>query len=106
MRDVSTTWQKIALPDAEGADLYVEVAFDGGREEVGIADQIPVGQLTSVITGVARALGESLKAVSPSKAAVELGMEFAFKEGHLIARGTATANLKITLEWDRDKAGH
>lgn len=109
MRDIVTTWQKVDVESGgQGGHLYLEVALEGGREEVGIADQIPIEEVKGLITGVARVIGDSLKAVSPSKAAVEIGMEFAIKEGHLvglIARGTATANLKVVLEWDRPPSG-
>lgn len=102
MRDLTTDWQPISIRDDN--DLFIEVALAGGREEVGIADSIPFEQVTAVLSDVADKIGESLKACSPTKAAVELGMEFALKEGKLvglIARGSAKANLKITLEWSR-----
>ena len=46
----------------------------------------------------------TLDKVRPQKAKIEFGIEVAMKEGQLTAllvQGTATANLKITLEWER-----
>jgi len=107
MNDQRTTWQRVALSDTDGSsDLLIEVVVAGGRETVGLADRIPFDQVTSVIGEVARSVGKSLESCAPTKAVVELGMEFGLQEGKLvglIARGSAKANLKITLEWDRTK---
>jgi len=106
--EVETIWQPLAIEDREkSGDVFIEVAFAGGREEVGLADHIPFSDVTSLITDVSRKIGDSLKVCSPSKATVEIGLEFGLQEGRLvglIARGSSKANLKITLEWSQTQA--
>jgi hypothetical protein len=99
---VRTEWQRLES-DGSG-ELFVEVAVQGGRENVGAMDAIPFERVTQTVTKLAESLGEALKSASPTKAAIELGVEFGLKEGKLvalIARGDAKANLKITLEWSK-----
>jgi hypothetical protein len=73
-------------------------------------DSIPFEQLTEILGQIAQRIGDSLERTSPSKACVELGVEFGLENGQLvalIARGSGKANLKVSLEWDRSepKAG-
>src|SRR5947209_1729950 len=55
------------------------------------------------IEDIASSLKKSLAKVKPKKATVELGLEVGLEAGKLtalIAKGSAKANFKITLEWD------
>jgi hypothetical protein len=64
----------------------------------------------SLSTGSSRPSGRSRTAsagavqkAKPSRAAVEIGLEFGLEAGKavtLIARGTGKANLRVTLEWE------
>jgi len=48
----------------------------------------------------------AIKRVAPKKASVEFGVEASIESGKLVAllcNGEATANLKITLEWEPEK---
>jgi hypothetical protein len=97
-----TEWQSIALPGDAGRRVYIEIVPRGGREEVGILDAIPFEHVMELLTSIANGIGDTLEKAKPKKAAVELGVEFGLEAGHLvalIARGTGTANLKISLEW-------
>jgi hypothetical protein len=102
MSDVERTeWQRLTIPGNHG-DVYIEVVMQGGREDVGILDSLPFGQISGMISGVAQGIGDAIKAVKPNKSSVELGLEFGMQEGKLvalIARGSGKANLKIKLEW-------
>ena len=106
MEDKRTTWQAVSLEGLPEGELFVEVAVAGGREDIGLLEAIPFRRLSSLVTEISSGLGDALAKCAPSKAAVELGIEFGVKEGKLvglIAQGSGKANLKITLEWDRPK---
>lgn len=106
--DVKTDWQRVLLPGDKQSDLYIEVAVRGGRETVGLLDFIPIDHVCALLADVANAVGNALAKASPSKATVELGVEFGMQEGKLvalIARGGGKANLKIGLEWNSSPAG-
>ena len=102
--DSRTHWQKIELPTQENTKVCLEVLHHGGREEVGLLDSIPFDQVTEVLGEIAQGIGKTIEKAKPSKATVELGIEFGLENGKLvalIARGTGKANLKIGLEWKR-----
>jgi hypothetical protein len=102
VNDVKTDWQRVLLPSDKQSGLYIEVAVRGGRETVGLLDSIPIDHVCALLSDVANAVGNALAKASPSKATVELGVEFGIQEGKLvalIARGSGKANLKIGLEW-------
>jgi hypothetical protein len=106
MTDAQTQWQKIELPGKSDHQIYMEVLHRGGREEVGILDSIPFEQVTEILGVIAQNIGNTLEKAKPTKASVELGVEFGLENGQfvaLIARGSAKANLKIALEWERSK---
>jgi hypothetical protein len=86
-----------------GATAYLEVT-PRGRQEVGVLDRIPFDQVVQTLTRIAQGLEAAVDAVKPSKASIEIGIEFGLEAGQvvaLIARGTGKANLKVTLEWDK-----
>ena len=110
MNDDQTKWQKIKLSDENDRQIYLEVLDRGGRQEVGILDAIPFEQVIEIMGEVAQGIGNTLGKAKPTKASVELGVEFGLENGQLvglIARGSGKANLKISLEWERSepKAG-
>ena len=97
-------WQRVALTSSTADEVYLEVLGHGGREKVGLTESIPFERITTILEGIAEHLGKALEKASPTKATVELGVEFALQEGKLvalIARGSGKANLKVSLEWDR-----
>ena len=100
----ASRWQKIETTDHGGAQLYLEVLDRGGREEVGLLEGIPFQRITDLLGEIADHLGSSLRRARPSKASIELGVEFGLENGQLvalIARGSGKANLKIALEWEQ-----
>jgi|LakMenEpi03Aug12_release.lakeMendotaPanAssembly.Ray.scaffolds.fasta_scaffold31896_5 hypothetical protein len=101
-----TKWQQIRLTGGDGLQIYLEVLDRGGRQEVGILDSVPFEQVTEILGVIAQSIGNSLERAKPSKASVELGVEFGLENGQfvaLIARGSGKANLKISLEWKRSE---
>jgi len=103
-KDEQTDWQPIKLSGEDGQLIYIEVASQGGREEVGLSEAIPFEEMKKILSSIARSIGDTLEETKAKKAVVELGVEFGIETGKLIAliaRGTGKANLKISLEWDR-----
>ncbi len=103
-----TTLRKISLPD--GVTAYVEAKSNGAtgdREPVGVFDAIPFEQATRALGAIAEGIGGVVLAAKPTKASVELGIEFMVEEGKLvsiIAKGGGAANLKLKLEWKSSEA--
>ena len=103
-----TTLRKISLPD--GVTAYIEAKSNGAtgdREPVGVFDAIPFEQATRALGAIAEGIGGVVLAAKPTKASVELGIEFMVEEGKLvsiIAKGGGAANLKLKLEWKSSEA--
>src|SRR5689334_7016336 len=63
--------------------------------------------VSKIIEGIAQEIADCLKAVAPTKAAVEFGLEVDAKSGQLTAllvNGETTAHLKVKLEWTKHDA--
>ena len=100
----NTEWQQIDLPGDGNGKVFLEVLSAGGEEEVGLLESIPFEQVTNLLGDIASEISQTLEKAKPTRAAVELGVEFGLKDGALvalIARGSGKANLKIELEWER-----
>ena len=64
----------------------------------------PLKEVTDAITGIAESIKGAIDAAKPTKASIEFGVEFGYESGQitaLIVKGTGTANLKISLEWNQ-----
>ena len=75
----------------------------GGREEVGLLDGIPFQQITDLLGEIADQLGATLRRARPSKALIELGVEFGVEYGQLvalIARGSVVLALILIGAFD------
>ena len=79
----------------------------GGEEQVSAReDGFSFENVTKPIQKIAQELSKIIETVQPDKASVTLGFEVATSEGQLTAllvKGTATANLAVTLEWVKEK---
>lgn len=103
-RDAETQWQPLRMDDDANRRVFVEIVSRGGREEVGVLDSIPFEEVTETLASIAKGIGATLERAGPKRATVELGVAFGLEAGQLvalIARGSGSANLKITLEWER-----
>lgn len=97
--------EKVPVVLEDGTSIYMEVEPLGGsgREDVS-SRALPFEEVSSALESIVKAVAKPITAAMPTKASVEFGLEIAVKEGHLIAawvRSTGTANLKVTLEWER-----
>ncbi len=89
----------------DGTIVKVRASSLGGEEDVADFDKLlSFKDVTNTIESIAGAVVATLKKVQPDKASVEFGVEVAIESGQLTAllvQGTATSNLKITLEWGK-----
>ncbi|SRR5260221_11618044 len=95
--------QTVEVTLDDGTTFYIQAKTLGGESNVGIK-AASFEKVTRAIEGVARRLNDIWKKVEPSKASVELGVEFAWESGDLIALfvdSSTTASMKITIEWDK-----
>jgi NTP-dependent ternary system trypsin peptidase co-occuring protein len=72
--------------------------------DVGIGDVLSFEGLADSILAVTESLNAVLSRVEPKRAAVEFGVDVGVETGGLtalIVKGSGTATLKITLEWER-----
>jgi hypothetical protein len=92
----------------DGTILQIQVTMLGGEEKVGAKEGgLSFDNVTKPIKKIAQEIAEVIKVVQPNKATVSLGFEVATSEGQLTAllvKGTATANLAVTLEWVTEKS--
>ena len=91
----------------DGTEIYILATMIGGEEPVSTKeDGLSFDNVTKPIKRIAREIAKVIKDVQPNKATVTLGFEVATSEGQLTAllvKGTATANLAVTLEWVKEK---
>ena len=89
------------------ATIHVEAreVDDGTPQKVTSADlleALPFDGISEAIESIGKELAVTLQKIAPKKASVEIGLEIGVEAGKLvalIAKGTAKANLKVTLEW-------
>ena len=91
----------------DGTEIYILATMLGGEENVSSKEEgLSFDNVTKPIKRVAREIAKVIRDVQPNKATVTLGFEVATSEGQLTAllvKGTATANLAVTLEWVKEK---
>lgn len=86
----------------DGPVVGIEVTASGGEVDVARLGPVSFEALTSQIESLARALATPLANLAPNKASLEFGCSIGLEAGQLtalLAKGTANASLKVTLEW-------
>jgi hypothetical protein len=77
-------------------------------ERFGFGDKIlNLDHVNEAIEGIASELKTTFERVTPHSATVEFGLEITGEPGYLTAalvKGSGTAHLTITLEWERNGA--
>lgn len=95
----NTKMIKAAL--SENTTIYVQAQQVRGEEDV-VSITASFQKVTQAIEDVAESLTAAWEKAKPSKASVEFGIDFAYESGEVLAmfvNGSATASIKITLEW-------
>ncbi|MFI8519861.1 CU044_2847 family protein [Streptomyces sp. NPDC085481] len=92
---------KVGLADGV---LYVEAERLGPEQDLeGIGDRMPdLSGVTAALSSFAGQLGDALHRAAPDRATVEFGCQLGLDSGKLTAlvvQGSASANLRVTLEW-------
>ncbi|MEV7282498.1 CU044_2847 family protein [Streptomyces sp. NPDC093111] len=101
-----TELTKVELADGV---LYVEAETltpERGADDLeGFQDRLPdLSGVTAALSSFAGQLGDALHQAAPDRAVVEFGCQLGVQAGKLTAlvvQGTASANLKVTLEWSK-----
>jgi hypothetical protein len=87
----------------DGMVISVEATHLGGEEDVANTfKSFPFDEVTHALESITGSLVSTLQRVKPQRARLELGVAFGVESGMLTAvlvKGSADANLKITLEW-------
>jgi Trypsin-co-occurring domain 1 len=88
----------------DGRILYVEARTAGDTEtQVSVRDLLSFDGVTDSIEAIAQRVTAALASVKPNKATAEFGLDIGIESSGLtglLAKGTGTATLKITLEWE------
>ena len=108
--DPPNSYVTAKLPN--NAELLVEVTpvRGGGDREHDVASIERVMSLASIgnaIHGISGVVLDALHTVQPDTASIEFGIEVGVNSGQLTAilvKGSAKANLKITLQWTKDQS--
>jgi hypothetical protein len=87
--------------------VQIEVRSTDPEVDVGIGDVLSFQGLVESIEAVVQSMNGVLQRVDPKRASVEFGVDVGVESGGLtalIVKGTGSATLKITLEWERGGA--
>jgi hypothetical protein len=87
--------------------IAVEAHNVSPERPVGIGDVLPFEGLSNSIEAIAERMTAAFDRVKPDRAAVEFGVDVGVESGGLtalIVKGTGTATIKVTLEWQNSKA--
>jgi hypothetical protein len=95
----------ITMPDGGAFLLEISSAGQQDFKKVSGKNIFEHEQLAGSITALSTMLGNAVKAASPDKFSLEFGIEISAKAGQLLAllcSSEGKANLKVTLEWNKD----
>jgi len=101
--------ERILVQLPNGAKIWAEVQ-DVGPKEVEVAgfdrlkDALSLDSLRDAIQGLGTMALMAIENIEPELVSVEFGLELAVDNGQITAlwvKGSAKANLKITLSWKR-----
>lgn len=89
----------------DGTVIQVEATVRG-EERVATGTPASFDDLMVAIESLSKAISTTLDKVKPQRASVEFGVEVALESGKLTAllvKGSATASMKVILEWDNER---
>ena len=97
--------ERINIDLGDGVIAQVEV-LETGREKASTRG-MTFDTISKAVTKISQIVSSSIQAAKPSKAMVKYGIEIGIEQGSLVAalvRGSGTANLEITLEWENKES--
>jgi hypothetical protein len=89
-----------------GSDLVILVEARrsaDAEEDVGVRNLLRFDGVEKSISTIAQRVTSALQGARPDRATVEFGIDVAVESGELtglLAKGSGTATLKVTLAWD------
>jgi hypothetical protein len=93
----------------DGTVVFVEARRSGPQEQdVGVADLLSFKGVEESIVAVSNRVVGALRRVAPRSASVEFGIDVTVEAGALtgmLAKGSGTATLKVTLNWSGGDGG-
>lgn len=105
-RNQRSKGQLVEVQLEDGTAFYVKVLASSGESEVSLRSA-SFEEAMKAIEGIGKRLNQVWGTIRPGKASVELGIDFTWQAGKVMAvvvDGSATASMKITLEWNRESA--
>ena len=89
----------------EDTPIIVEARVLREEEDVSAGDlRQKFDKVANAVEKVAETLTRAWEKAGPSRASIELNLEFAWEAGELLAmfvQGSTSTSLKITLEWEK-----
>lgn len=98
---------QVELPS--GQVIWARIEVGRGPRDVALEDWAairPLENLVETVQGVVESLQQALRRVHPRTVTAEFGIEFSYRSGKvvsLLADGSATASIKLTLAWNPDQ---
>jgi hypothetical protein len=110
---VITVLRQVPLDGVEGGAVvlveadraYIPERLDAGLSDPGQAAAVAARSLSASLERpepVLRTVKDKLVASAPEHFTVEFGVKLGGETGIILAKGTAEANLKITMTWDQE----
>lgn len=100
-------YRRIVTADLkDGPAIQIEVRDDPERE-VSIGKVFDFEPMVASIEAITKSVARAVEAVRPNRTSLEFGLDVGVESGGLtalIVKGTGSATLKITLEWERQAA--
>jgi Trypsin-co-occurring domain 1 len=98
---VTTKAKMVRATLADGTIVYVQAKAVRGEEDIA-SITASFQKVTKAIEEITQSLTAAWEKAKPRRASVELGVEFAYESGEVLAMfvdGSTSASMKITLEW-------
>lgn len=95
----------ISVELTDGTNVRIEATPIGDRK-INFPTR-PFNEVTVAIESLSQEIAEALQKVNPNKASVTFGIDIGIESGKLtplLVKGSATANLEITLEWGHNNS--
>ena len=100
MNETDTTVVRTDLGD--GAEILVEARTPNPEQDVAVLDKLPWEGVEEAIVKISERVKAAIQSAAPKTASVEFGIDVSVESSGLtglLAKGSGSANLKVTLTW-------